>query len=100
MAKKDSFILLVASGLIHLISGSGVDAENDSVYEDISFSNKTLSWESYPIDPFPAWRLMWNLLGIHLFLIFLVYAIISVLEKFYLEKRGFYDFEMEDWRMD
>ena len=43
---------------------------------------------------------MFNLLGIHLFLLCLVYSIITIVEKFYLEKKGFYDFEMEDWRMD
>ena len=43
---------------------------------------------------------MWNLLGINLFLLCLVYTVISIGEKFYLEKRGFYEFEMEDWRMD
>ena len=93
MTKKVFLFLFLASGLIHLSSGSISGADS----EDVSDTTFSVLEDS---DPFPAWRLMWNLLGINIFLLSMVYTVISILEKFYLERRGFYDFEMEDWRMD
>ena len=99
MDHKVFIILLIISGLIHpSLSGTICAAENDC--KDVG-SDKTFSVSEDDVnDPYPAWRLMWNLLGINLFLLSMVYTVISVVEKFYLEKRGFYEFEMEDWRMD
>ena len=94
MESKVFLILLVASGLIHLSSASNSAAENDCKDEEDAIS---VSEEN---DPYPAWRLMLNLLGISFFLHSMVYTVISVVEKFYLERRGIYEFEMEDWRMD
>ena len=79
-------LLLVASGLLQLSKSEDTSGQTSSVSE--------------VNDPYPPWSLMFNLLGIHLFLLSLVYSIITIVEKFYLEKKGFYDFEMEDWRMD
>ena len=80
---KVFLLLLVASGLFQPSKSEDTSGQASEVH-----------------DPYPAWRLMWNLLGIHLFVLGLVYSLISIIEKFYLEKRGYYDFEMEDWRMD
>ena len=99
MGNQVFIILLVTSGLIHLTGSNSADAaEYDCKCED-SRSDISVS-EDDANDPYPSWRLMWNLLGINLFLLSMVYTVISIVEKFYLERRGFYDFEMEDWRMD
>ena len=87
LGNKVFLILLVASGLLQLSKSEDISGQTSSSVSEVN-------------DPYPAWRLMWNLLGINLFLLCLVYTVISIGEKFYLEKRGFYDFEMEDWRMD
>ena len=88
--KMDHTVFLILLIIISLLIQDVGSDETFSVSEDDVNVN----------DPYPAWRLMWNLLGINLFLLSMVYTVISVVEKFYLEKRGFYEFEMEDWRMD